>query len=43
MDKIEAIKSLLLDFEWDNYGLDFVSHARPDWAEDLAERIATEC
>lgn len=41
--KEEKIKQVLLDFDWDDYGMDFVNQCQPDWAENLAERIASEC
>lgn len=40
---VSRIRVTLIEFPWDEYGLDFVSQACPDWAEDLAERIASEC
>lgn len=41
-EEIIAIKHVLLDFPWYDYGLDAVNNAKSDeWAEDLAERIAS--
>lgn len=39
-EEVEKIKRILLDFDWDSYGMDFVNQCQPEWAEDLAERIA---
>lgn len=40
-EEVEKIKAVLLGFDWDNYGMDFVNQCQPEWAEDLAERIAS--
>lgn len=37
---INLIKGRLTDFDWGDYGLDNVSEAEPDWADDLAVEIA---
>jgi hypothetical protein len=40
MDTVEIIKQEIIDFDWDNYSLDIVKTADPEYAGELAKLIA---